>query len=119
MARDGGRYLLFVKDETDQPHTPRKNIRMATATSLTGPWSPASPPITGAFWAEGPSALEIDGVWHVYFDRYMDGKYGVVVSQDLTHWTDVSDRLSMPPGARHGTVFEVDAGVAEALLRGH
>lgn len=115
MARSGSRYLLFVKDETDQPNTPRKYIRMATGRSPEGPWSSASPPITGAYWAEGPTALPIDGIWHVYFDKYMEGKYGVVVSSDLAHWTDLSDRLVMPPGARHGTAFEVSAGVAEAL----
>ena len=116
MARAGGRYLLFVKDETDQPFTPKKNIRLATAASPTGPWSTAAPAVTGAYWVEGPSAVRMDGVWHVYFDKYMEGKYGVVLSQDLTHWADASDRLSMPPGARHGTVFEVPASVAQGLL---
>lgn len=116
MVRDGRRFLMFVKDETDQPFAPRKNVRSALASSPRGPWGPASPPITGKEWAEGPTALRIGGRWYVYFDRYLDGRFGLVVSDDLVHWIDASDHLSTPPGMRHGTAFEVPASVAESLL---
>lgn len=117
IARDGDRYVLFLKDETNRPYTPQKNIRVAFAENATGPWGPPSDPISGEAWAEGPTYLKIDGVWHVYFDRYTQGRYGVVVSEDLENWTDQSDRLSMPRGMRHGTAFEAPAEIVEELLR--
>ena len=52
----------------------------------------------------------------VYFDRYRDHRYGALTSADLEHWTDVSARISMPPGIRHGTAFEVPAADAQRLL---
>jgi len=45
----------------------------------------------------------------VYFDKYRDHQYGAVMSSDLQNWKDVSDKLSMPKGARHGTVFIISA----------
>ena len=116
MVRDGARWLMFVKDETDEPRTPQKNIHYAVTASPTGPWGPPSPAITGKYWAEGPTVLRIDGTWYVYFDKYMEGHFGLVTSPDLEHWTEASDRLSLPPGIRHGTAFEIPADVAAALL---
>lgn len=83
------------------------NIFFNTARNLKGPYSKPGAPITGKYWAEGPTAIKIYGQWVVYFDKYRDHKYGAVTSPDLIHWTDVSDKLSFPAGVRHGTVFKV------------
>jgi hypothetical protein len=71
---------------------------------------------TGNYWAEGPSAVKIDGRWFVYFDKYRKHRYGLVVSRDLANWTDQSEKLRMPKGIRHGTVFRVPEEVARGLL---
>lgn len=110
------KYVMFLKDETDKPNKPEKNIRIATATNATGPYSVAGPPITGDYWAEGPSPVQIADKWFVYFDKYTNHKYGVITSSDLEIWTDESDKLVMPEGIRHGTAFEVSAEVAGKLL---
>ena len=52
----------------------------------------------------------------VYFDKYTEKKYGAVTSMDLVNWEDISDKVSFPAGARHGTVIEVDEKVLEGLL---
>jgi hypothetical protein len=52
----------------------------------------------------------------VYFDRYREGRYGVLASTDLERWTDVSARLIMPRGIRHGTALEIPAADARRLL---
>lgn len=96
---------MFLKDETVEP--PQKNIKIATSENLYGPYSSASTPITGRYWAEGPSAIKTGERWIVYFDKYREGKYGAVASADLKNWTDISDQVSFPKGARHGTVFVV------------
>jgi hypothetical protein len=116
VIRDGEVYAMFLKDETDRPETPQKNIRVAESQNAAGPFGPASAPITGDYWAEGPAPLKVGDRWLVYFDKYRDHKYGVVSSPDLNIWTDESDRLEAPKGMRHGTAFAVPADVAERLL---
>lgn len=113
IVRDGDRYAMFIKDETRTP--PAKNIRVAFADAPAGPYGPPSPPITGAYWAEGPSAIKLGDRWFVYFDKYMDHRYGLVTSPDLVNWTDESDRVSFPPDFRHGTVLLVPDSILAGL----
>lgn len=115
IQKDGDLYVMFLKDETRYP--PQKNIRMATSATLTGGYGPPSAPITGNYWAEGPTALRMNNQWIIYFDKYRDHKYGAVVSSDRKQWTDVSDSIEMPAGMRHGTIFSVSAKELEKLLK--
>lgn len=117
IAKEGKKYVMFLKDETDKPNTPEKNIRIATSEKAEGPYTAPGKPITGDYWAEGPTPIKIDGKWFVYFDKYTQHKYGVVVSSDLETWTDESDKLVMPQGIRHGTAFEVSEKVIKNLLK--
>jgi len=102
------KYIMFLKDETREPV--QKNIKIAYSDNLTGPYTKASEPITGNYWAEGPTALNRNGSWTVFFDKYRDHKYGAIFSTDLVNWTDVSDKISLPKGIRHGTILEVSEG---------
>jgi len=115
IVADGNRYIMFLKDETRYP--PQKNIRVATSEKLTEGFGNPSFPITGNYWAEGPTALRIGDKWIVYFDKYRDHKYGAVTSTDLVHWDDISDKIRMPSGIRHGTVFTITKKELEALMR--
>ena len=96
-------YLMFIKDETKVP--PKKNIRIVKSKSLAGGYSEAGAPITGAYWAEGPSVAKVGNKWIVYFDKYLEKQMGAVASTDLQNWEDISDQVSFPEGTRHGTVF--------------
>ena len=116
IVRDEDRYLMFLKDETNLPFTPQKNIRLAISKQPEGPYSPASAPITGDYWREGPSAIKIGDTWFVYFDRYRDNRYGAVVSRELCEWEEISDEVDFPDGTKHGTVFPVSSAVLERLL---
>jgi hypothetical protein len=111
----GREYVMFVKDETRTP--PQKNIRVTTSASLYGPFSAPSQPITGSYWAEGPTSIKIDGKWIVYFDKYTEKKYGAVASKDLKSWEDISEKVTFPDGMRHGTIFEVDEKILAPLLK--
>jgi hypothetical protein len=117
LIQDNERYAMILKDETDRPHKPEKNLRVALADKALGPYGPPSAPITGKYWAEGPTAIKIGEKWHVYFDKYTEHKYGLVTSRDLKEWTDESDKLRMPNGVRHGTAFQVTPEVAEGVLK--
>lgn len=105
IVNDNSRYLMFLKDETREPA--RKHIRVAESSKLSGPYSGAGEPITGDYWAEGPTSLRLDNAWLVYFDKYIQHKMGAVKSTDLKNWTDVSEQISFPEGMRHGTIFKV------------
>jgi hypothetical protein len=110
----GRQFVMFLKDETPKP-VPQKNIRTALSTKLTGDYSGPSKPITGNYWAEGPTAIKIGDEWIVYFDKYRDHQYGAVSSKDLVNWKDISDKVSFPKGTRHGTVFMVTRKEFEVL----
>jgi hypothetical protein len=110
---DGKQYVMFLKDETRKPA--QKNLRMATSNTLTGNYSVPSEPITGKYWAEGPTVIKIGSNWIVYFDKYTEHKYGAVTSTDLKTWTDISDKVSFPKGTRHGTVFTITEKEFELL----
>ena len=116
LLKAQGKYAMILKDETDRPFDPQKNLRLVWSDRATGGYGPPSAPITGKFWAEGPTALKIRDRWHVYFDKYRDHQYGLVTSPDLATWTDESDQLQMPAGVRHGTAIEISAEIAERLL---
>lgn len=113
IVRDGTNkdLIMFVKNENSSPA--EKNIRITRTDDIRKGFPTAvSEPIHGKYWAEGPAPLFLaDGSLIVYFDRYIDGKYGAAVSRDNgKSWTDVPDEdLSFPEGMRHGTAFKVSA----------
>ncbi len=114
LVKHNRAYYLFLKDETRYP--PQKNIRLATASAVEGPYTAASEPITGDYWAEGPTAIKVGEEWVVYFDKYVNRRMGAVSSPDLKNWTDISDSITFPEGTRHGTVLKVSRKVLDKLL---
>jgi PelA/Pel-15E family pectate lyase len=112
IVKSGGQYVMILKDETQNPV--RKNLRIAVSDKAAGPYGKASAPFTPD-WVEGPTAIKVDREWIVYFDLYRDKRYGAVKSSDLKNWESVTDKLVMPAGARHGTVFTVSDEVLSKL----
>jgi len=123
---DDFRYIMFLKDETRKP--PQKNIRVAFSDNLTRGYHKIFAPITGNYWAEGPTAIKINGKWTVYFDKYTEHTYGAVQLTVVKRaspmakrtsitwkWTDISDKVSFPAGTRHGTVFTITKKEFEKL----
>lgn len=99
-------FVMFVKNEN--PNPPEKNIRYTVSKNAGGPYpTEVSEPITGDYWAEGPTPLKVGEYLYVYFDKYRNHKYGAVRSSDLINWEDVSDSIHFPSGVRHGTAFTV------------
>ncbi|MBN2064960.1 MAG: family 43 glycosylhydrolase [Sedimentisphaerales bacterium] len=116
IAKDqaSGKYAMVVKNETKHPKA-QKNLSITMADKAAGPYGKVSKPITGKYWAEGPSLLRVDNLWYIYFDKYTEGKYGAICSPDLKKWTDVSNQISLPAGLRHGTAFTVDRALLDKL----
>ncbi|MGD1891395.1 MAG: glycoside hydrolase family 43 protein [Cyclobacteriaceae bacterium] len=115
VVEEKGRYVMFLKDETNKPFLPQKNIRLAFSTTATGPYSYPSQPISGEDWVEGPTVVKINNIWHLYFDRYRKKEYGLMTSPDLVAWEDQSVKLLYPKGMRHGTVFWASRSLLEKL----
>lgn len=109
-------YVLVVKNENSNP--PEKNLRISRTKDLAkGFPTSVSAPITGNYWAEGPSPLFLNDYLYIYFDKYTQHTYGAVRSKDGKKWEDVSATVSFPEGTRHGTAFAVDASVVNNLLK--
>lgn len=117
ILKDGKSYFMFIKNEN--PNPPQKNIRIIKSKkpSEFDVNKVSSEPITGNYWAEGPTAIRIGEYVYVYFDKYRDHKYGAIRSKDLKNWEDISEQVSFPKGLRHGTVFKVSEKVFEGLVK--
>ncbi len=105
IVKDGKRFVMFAKDETREPVN--KNIKIAYSKKLKGPYTKASNPITGNYWAEGPTVFKKDNQWIVYFDKYTLHKYGAISSPDLKIWNEISDQIQLPIGIRHGSILMI------------
>lgn len=115
IYEEAGKYYMFLKNENSNP--PEKNIRITVNDKPYDFPTEVSAPITGAYWAEGPAPLRVGDYVYVYFDKYTQKKYGAVRSRDLKNWEDVSEEVEFPKGIRHGTAFEVEGKLLDALLR--
>ncbi len=97
-------YRLIAKDERLTP--PHKNLFTCQAKSLETPFSIPSSPFTKS-WVEGPSVLSI-GEWsYVYYDVYKEKRYEGKRTKDFKQWEEISDSLSFPKGARHGSIVTI------------
>lgn len=114
ILKQDNKFVMFLKDETKVPV--QKNIKIAYSSNLTGPYSAATAKITGDYWAEGPTAVKIEGNWVVYFDKYRDKKYGAV-KETSSGWQDISEQISFPQGTRHGSVLSVPNSVIAELKK--
>ena len=109
-------YYLFLKNENSNP--PEKNIRLTRSEHAAGPYPIlVSAPITGNYWAEGPTALEVGEYVYVYFDKYRDHQYGAVRTKNMKDWEDVSEQVTFPQGVRHGTAFKVSDKIFSKLIQ--
>jgi hypothetical protein len=116
LMPNDGKVVMIFKDETKVP-TAMKNLRIATAATLTGPYQVVSEPINPpGSWVEGPTTLKVGKEVIVYFDVYTKHHYAALASTDMKTWRDVTKDLVMPKGIRHGTAFEVSGEVVKKLL---
>jgi hypothetical protein len=114
ITKQGSRYYLVMKDETFFP-APVRALRVASSEHATGPFGPASPPLT-ELHTEGPSVLHAGDWWYVYFDYYTRGRYGAIRTRDFMHFEPFSDSLHTPRGIRHGSAFLAPESVLRGLL---
>jgi autotransporter-associated beta strand protein len=116
IVYDGTKYVMFAKDERNG----YKNIYSTTSTSLTGPYSTTTNPVSlvSDQDQEGPSAIKIGNNWIVYTDHFSNGVYGALISTDnMATWTDITSSVSFPTHTRHGNVLTVPTSVIDSLIQ--
>ncbi len=122
LLRADGRQWLIVKDETKFPQ-PAKNLRLASAETVRGPFGALSAPFTPpGLWSEGPTAIKIGDEYLVYFEAYMQHHYCALRSRDLKSWEDVTAKMQFPFAGtaermKHGTVIAVPRALIDRLRR--
>ena len=104
--------VMVLKDNT----RPNRNVKVAFAKHPEGPWSEASKPFTGEFM-EGPTVAQTKDGYYIYYDRYRIGDFGASFTKDFIHFEDVSDRVSVPPLHKHGTIFKAPKRDVKRLLQ--
>ena len=115
VTKWNGDYIMFLKNEN--PNPPEKNIRFTKSITMGENFpTQVSDPITGDYWAEGPSPLKLGDYLYVYFDKYIDHRYGAVRSKVGVSWEDISDQVVFPENTRHGTAFPVNEMVLKGLM---
>ncbi len=120
FLRADGQQWLIIKDETKFPQ-PAKNLRLAAAATVRGPFGPLSAPFTPpGLWSEGPTAVKVGDEYLVYFEAYMQRHYCAMRSRDLKTWEDVTAKMQFPyegtPGRmKHGTVIAVPRALVDRL----
>jgi beta-xylosidase len=109
-----GKYVMVIKNETRHP--PAKNLCVAFAEKVLGPWSAPSSPISPpGIWAEGPSILQVENTYYIYYDRYTMGQYGILRTKDFEKFEDITAQLQYSAGMRHGTAFAVSREIFRTL----
>jgi hypothetical protein len=105
-------FVLVLKDNT----RPNRNIKVAFGAAYLGPYRNISEPITGSF-TEGPTVMKKGNDWLIYYDAYRDKKYDALRTKDFIKFENISNKVSVPVGHKHGTIFTVDKKILKDLKK--
>ncbi len=103
-------YVLVLKDNT----RPERDIKVAFSNSPYGPWHDVSKAFTDNF-TEGPSVVKVKDRWLIYYDAYRKKTYDASATTDFVHFSNVSDKVKVPEGHKHGTIVVVKKKVIKKL----
>jgi predicted GH43/DUF377 family glycosyl hydrolase len=104
-------YVLVLKDNT----RPMRNIKVAFGKSPLGPFGKSSEPLT-AYLSEGPTVVKVGKKWLLYYDNYGSKNYKALSTSDFVKFEDVSSKISLPEGHKHGTITTISGEVLKGLI---
>lgn len=110
VKRTNTDYVLVLKDNT----RPERNIKVAFADNPLGPWKNVSAPFTEQF-TEGPNVAKVSDGWLIYYDAYRKKTFDAMWTNDFITFKNVSDKVSVPVGHKHGTIVPVKKKVIKKL----
>lgn len=111
-----GNYALFVKHIVKPGAKAR--LRLAFGPAPEGPWTLTDEYVSGPHvFCEGPALQRIGEAWYCYFDLSREHRMAVTSSPAIggAPWEDLTARLTLPPGAKHGSILEIAAATAARL----
>jgi beta-xylosidase len=115
VVKSGDRYIAVFKESDRQATSQWGAIRWAVADKATGPYRLMPDAILSGQPAEGPALAVVGDKVRLYVDFYRDGRYGAFETSDWTRWTDISAKVRVVPGQRHGTVLSAPPHIAANL----
>ncbi|KEO74251.1 glycoside hydrolase family 43 protein [Anditalea andensis] len=110
VKRDKEDYVLVLKDNT----RPERNLKVAFGDSPLGPYEDISEPFTGHL-TEGPTVIEQNGKYLIFFDSYGGEKYDAVKTTDFKTFIEIGDEIQFPEGHKHGTISTIDREILNRL----
>ena len=105
-------YVLVLKDNT----RPERNIKVAFADNPLGPYKNVSKPFTDNF-TEGPSVIKVKDDWLIYYDSYRKKIYEASATKDFISFENITGKVKIPEGHKHGTIFKIKKSVLKNLLK--
>ena len=114
VKRGKSDYVLVFKDNT----RPNRNLKVAFSTSATGPYRSSSSTFSDNY-VEGPTVVKKDNDYLIYFDEYRAATYGAVKTTDFIHFQNISNKISVPVGHKHGTIFKAPASIISNLKKNY
>ncbi len=105
-------YVLVLKDNT----RPERNIKVAFAATPIGPWKNVSKAFTDNF-TEGPSVVKVKNEWLIYYDSYRKKIYEAVATKNFVQFENITTKVSVPVGHKHGTIVPVKRKFIKHLKR--
>jgi len=112
-----GEYALFVKHIVKPGSLARLQLAFAAADPL-GPFKLTDEIVSADYaFCEGPSVIRIGDFSYCYFDLSNQHRLAVTRSPQIggAPWEDLTPRLTLPPGAKHGTILTIDDATAVEL----
>ncbi|MFI1745645.1 glycoside hydrolase family 43 protein [Thalassobellus sediminis] len=104
-------YALIIKDNT----RPNRNLKVAFGKTPLGPFENISEPYSG-FLSEGPTVLEQDGKYIIYYDNYGEKNYKALSTLDFKTFEDISVDIKLPEGHKHGTISTISEDILKGLI---
>lgn len=105
-------YVLVLKDNT----RPERNIKVAFADNPLGPYKNVSKPFSEGF-TEGPSVVKVKDNWLIYYDSYRKKIYGASATKDFVSFENITSKVSVPEGHKHGTIVHVKRKLVKQFLK--
>jgi hypothetical protein len=111
LKRAKNDYVLVLKDNT----RPMRNIKVAFGKTPFGPFENISAPLTD-YLSEGPTVLKKDNDWLIYYDNYGAKNYQAIRTSDFKNFENVSSKIQLPEGHKHGTITTISKKKLKALI---
>lgn len=116
IRKKDGKYYMLYKDERIYPK-PRKELLVAVAEHAEGPYIPTGDEPFAVDWVEGPAVCPLpDDTYVVYMDAYTRHRYEAKQTRDFRNWEDVTERISIPANAKHGSIISVTKAFVDNLI---